>query len=177
MSHETASIPLWRRKNDPIDKQKILSQKPDITVEEKEFNSKYFKSIDVAPVTKPPVHKAPSTARYVPQHIKSSFPAVTALEEPANKVVIGDFPALGGNSKKIPQTPKNTPDTINYLEAARRAPLHQPKSSFDDSKKSKTKKESSYGDFEEPKDEEYIPEQTNYQWECQLETYNEDWVN
>lgn len=159
------STPLWRRKNDPIDKEKILAVKPKVQHSQQPLPIPMQHGVNT---------QKPSTNRYVPSHIKSNFEKSEPIEKVTKKVTVSDFPALGGNSKRVPQTPKNTPDVFNFLEAAKKAPLKAPKSDYDSIKKELSKKETTYGDFEEPK-EEYIPEQTNYQWECELESYNENW--
>ncbi len=137
---ESNSTPLWRKKHNPEDKDKVLSTKSNSNFEDKTFYSKYFKSAENVDSrvdtfkTEQPLTSKP----YIPDFLKNKsqeFNQNSIVDELKPKEVskpitltAKDFPSLGGGRSKtqlgsspVPTaTPSNTPNTFNYLEAARK---------------------------------------------------------
>lgn len=135
-----SSTPLWRKKHNTEDKDKIISAKVPMSFEEKKEYQKYFKNTDSLPEidsfkTQPSISTSSQSKPYIPEFLRNKvnelnpdLQDIRPLETEAKPITLTskDFPSLlktkksrdGGPSPT--ETPNNTPNTFSYLEAAKK---------------------------------------------------------
>ena len=129
------SVPLWRKKHNPEDKDKVIATKVESTYQNRNEYLKYFKTAEVTLDSFKVESKEPSVSKpYVPEFLRNKSRELNPdLEMPVEEIskpitlTAKDFPALGKPKKSTSdsgpsptQTPNNTPNTFSYLEAARK---------------------------------------------------------